>query len=94
MKRILTLATTGLFVTGLALLPVSGRADPAVTGGKAVTSDHTASAMTPGTGSATSGGQTYSAPVKKDDKNLTVTPGSGTTAAPGGAAAKTPAKGS
>jgi hypothetical protein len=89
MKSLLTFATTGLLVTGLALLPASGRADQTVTGAKSVTQDPAASTTTP---TGTSGVQTSTAPVKKDDKNATAMPG-GTAPAPGGAAVKTPTKG-
>ena len=37
MKRILSITTTGLFLTGLALAPMSVRADQTVVGGKTVT---------------------------------------------------------
>ena len=97
MKRVLTFATTGLFMTGLALLPMSVRADQTVTGGK--TAAPAASTMTPSTAPGASGAQTSTAPVKKDDKK--VTPGSTTTVAPSGSGpvspgttVKTPAKGS
>ncbi len=58
MKRVLTLTTTGLFVTGLALLPMSVRADQTVNTGKDVKSapmtgtaqtgtSHTSTTVTP-----------------------------------------------
>lgn len=92
MKRVLTLASTGLFVTGLALLPISGRADQTVTGGNSVTPAQGASTVTPGKATATSTVQPSTTPVKKDDKKVTATP-SGAVPASGGAAVKTPGKG-
>ena len=71
MKRILSITTTGLFLTGLALAPMSVRADQTVVGGKTVTptqSDSTATKPMPG-------GQTAVDPMKKDDKKASVTPG-------------------
>jgi hypothetical protein len=90
MKHVLTLATTGLFVTGLALLPMSARADQTVTGSESVTPG--ASTMTPGKTTATSGVQSSTTAVKKDDKKVTATPG-GTVPATGAATVKTPGKG-
>jgi hypothetical protein len=84
MKRVLTFATTGLFLTGLALLPLSARAEDAATG-KSVTPAPTASTMTPAKAPVAGGVQTSTAPVKKDDGKVTATPGS--------TVAKTPAKG-
>jgi hypothetical protein len=77
MKRVLTLAITGLFMTGLAVLPISARADQTVTGAKSVTSTPAAS------------GVTTTAPVKKDDKKVSATP-SVTAPATSGTMAKTP----
>jgi hypothetical protein len=84
MKRILTLTTTGLLVTGLALLPMISRADDTVTGGKTPASPQAGSTMAPGKDAATSGTQHSGAPAKSVEKS--------TTAAPGGAVVKTPAK--
>lgn len=84
MKRVLTFATTGLFVTGLALLPLSARADDAATSGKSVTPAQTAT-TTPSKTPVTTGVQTATTPVKKDDKKVTATPS--------GTPAKTPVKG-
>ena len=76
MKRILSITTTGLFLTGLALAPMSARADQTVVGGKTVTptqSDSTATKPMPGAQTTT--GQAATDPVKKDDKKASVTPG-------------------
>jgi hypothetical protein len=48
MKRVLSLATTGLFLTGLALVPMSVRADPAaVVDGKTIMPTQTDSTTAP-----------------------------------------------
>ena len=95
MKRVLSLTTTGLFVAGLALVPMSVRADQTVTGGKSVVPAPAASTATPGTASmatpgaaSTSSGTQTSATVKKDDKKVITIP------AAGGSTVQTPAKGS
>lgn len=76
MKRVLTLATTGLFVTGLALLPLAANADQAV-GGKDGKMAPAAAAAAP------------AAPVKKaDDRKVTASPAAAGTATP----AKPPVK--
>ena len=91
MKRVMSFATTGLFVTGLALLPMTGRADQTVTGDKSVTPAPASATVTTGK-STTTAVEPATSPVKKDDKKVTVMP-SGAAPASGGAAAKTPAKG-
>jgi len=92
MKRILTFAAAGLFVTGLALLPLSARADQTVTGGKTTTSAQSGGTMVPAKDSATSAVQPSTSAVKKDDKTTTAAP-AGTAPATGGAVVKSPAKG-
>jgi hypothetical protein len=92
MKRVLTLATTGLFVTGLALLPISGRADPAAADGKSVTPAPAVTTMTPGKTTSLPSAQPTTASVKKDDKKVTATPSVAPPSA-AGTAVKTPAKG-
>ena len=77
MKRLLSLATTGLFLAGLAMVPMSVRADQTVVGGKTVAPLHTESTTMP-----PKMAPTATAPVKADDKKVTATPGSGMT--PGG----------
>ena len=99
MKRVLSFVTTGLFMTGLALLPMSVRADPVTAGGKDVKAQTGAAAMTPATPPATSGVHDSATAVKKPgDKTVTTDPAaktatpSGSPAVTGGAAAKTPSK--
>ncbi len=92
MKRVMSFATTGLFVTGLALLPMTGRADQTVTGDKSVTPAPASATVITGKSTTATAVEPVTSPVKKDDKKVTVTP-SGAAPASGGAAAKTPAKG-
>src|ERR1019366_505137 len=92
MKRVISFATTGLFVTGLALLPMTGRADQTVTGDKSVTPGPASATGIKGNSTTATAVEPVTSPVKKDDKKVTVTP-SGAAPASGGAAAKTPAKG-
>lgn len=92
MKRVMSFATTGLFVTGLALLPIAAHADQTATGGKSTASTPAASATKPSTSTATTTAQPGTPTVKKDDKNMTATP-AGTAPATNGAAVKPPAKG-
>ncbi len=81
MKRVLSLTTTGLFVTGLALLPMSVRADQAAVTGK---DGHAAPVVT-----TTTTVKAPMVPVKKaDDKKVTTAPSAGA------AVTKIPAKGS
>jgi hypothetical protein len=83
MKRLLTLATTGLFATGLAVLPVTVFAQPTATPGtdaKSATASHSMPSdakMTPATKDGTAG---------KDTSKVT---GSKSGTAPAGSAAKT-----
>lgn len=93
MKRVLTLATTGLFVTGLALLPLAANADQAVSGKDGKTAPAAASTTAPaGTMPA---GSTAAAPVKKMDDHKVAAPatsGSSTVAPAGGTTVKPPVK--
>jgi Na+/glutamate symporter len=73
MKRALTLATTGLFVTGLTLLPLSARADEA---GKIVTPAATTA------GKATVKTDVQNSTSAKDEKKVTSTPSVTTTKTP------------
>jgi hypothetical protein len=92
MKRVLSLATTGLFLAGLAMVPMSVRADQTAVDGKTVAPLHTDSTTTPkmaptATAPVKHDDKTVAAPVKADDKKaddkkVTATPGSGMT--PGG----------
>ena len=92
MKRVMSFATTGLFVTGLALLPMTVRADQTVTG-KSVTPAPAAATMTTGKSTTTTTAvPPVTSPVKQDDKKVTATP-SGAVPVTGGTAVKTPAKG-
>jgi hypothetical protein len=85
MKRVLSLATTGLFLAGLAMVPMSVRADQTAVGGKTVAplhADSTTSKMAPTTPAPVKADdKTAAAPVKADDKKVTATPGSGMTPA-------------
>jgi hypothetical protein len=99
MKRVLTLAATGLLATGLGFSPMSARADQAATG-KSVTPAPAASVVSPDVAKTSPGTPAASTSVKKDDK-VTATPGSAHAVTPGttapvsnGSAIKTPAKGS
>jgi hypothetical protein len=91
MKRVLTLATAGLFMAGLAVLPMSAWADQMATGGKSVTPTPSASTMTPAA-PLTSGVQTSTVPAKKLNK-VTSAPTGATTPLPSGTTVKTPVKG-
>ena len=85
MKRVLTVATAGLFMTGLALLPISVRAEQAVSvgkDGKPVVSSTVTPSVVPSVappvapmGSATH--STTSVVKKTEDKKVTVAPGAG-----------------
>jgi hypothetical protein len=107
MKRVLSLATTGLFLAGLAMVPMSARAastDQTVVDGKAVATTHTdpltAPKMAP-TGHTLVTPQTspslQTSPAQtstapvKKDDKITATPGSSVPAA--GTATKAPGKG-
>jgi hypothetical protein len=107
MKRVLSLATTGLFLAGLAMVPMSARAastDQTVVDGKAVATTHTdpmtAPKMAP-TGHTLATPQTspslQTSPAQtstaplKKDDKITATPGSSVPAA--GTATKAPGKG-
>jgi hypothetical protein len=81
MKRVLTLATCGLFATGLAVLPMAARADQTVTGTTvpAPAASTTAPAKMSGEHSAAVTVKKDEGTVKKDDKKVTAAP---TTAAP------------
>jgi hypothetical protein len=73
MKRVLTLATCGLFATGLAVLPMAARADQTVTG--TTTPAAAASTTAP---AKMSGEHSSTATVKKDDKKVTAAPATAT----------------
>ena len=83
MKRILTLAATGLFVTGLSLLPLSVQASEPATGSKSATPAPAASTMLTDKTTTASGAPSSASPAKKDTGKTTVT-----TPATGGAAVK------
>jgi len=87
----MSFATTGLFVTGLALLPITGHADQTATGEKSAPSVPAAAATTSGKVVTTTTVQPVAPTVKKDEKNMTATPGS-TAPATNGAAVKAPVK--
>jgi hypothetical protein len=89
MKRVMSFATTGLFVTGLGMLPMTARADQAVTGDKSVTPAPATATVAPGKTTATTTAQPATPAVKKDDKKVTATPSGATPAT----TVKTPAKG-
>ena len=86
MKRVLSFAATGLFVTGLALSPLAARADDATTGAKGVTPSPAGSVATPTKPTVATGVSPSAPTVKMDDKKAVVTPS--------GATVKAPAKGS
>ena len=78
MKRVLTLATAGVFSMGLVLLPmVANAAEPAASGGK---DTKPVAASTTAATPAMHGGPATAAPVKKDDPKVTVAPTTGTPA--------------
>jgi hypothetical protein len=105
MKRVLTLATTGLFVTGLTLLPLGARADEAgkivppaaTTAGKTTvkTDVQSSTPAMPAGGKATVKTDAQNSASAKDEKKMTSTPGVTTpsVAAPSVAVTKAPAKG-
>ena len=91
MKRVLTLATAGVFSLGLVLLPLAANAaEPAAASAKDGKPVAAATATGTATGTTTA---TTAAPVKNDDKvttGATMAPGGGTTA--GTTAPKPPVK--
>ena len=107
MKRVLSLSTTGLFLLGLAMVPLSARADQAAVDGKtaapaaasattstpvAPTAMHGKTATTVGTQTPAAAGATATTPVKKDDHKMTVAP-TGSAPAAASTVTKTPGKG-
>lgn len=104
MNRVLSLATTGLLLAGLAMVPMSANADQPTVAGKtatthtdATTSNHADTAITTKpattqpvtTTGVTSSGVKSTDPTKKDDK-VTVAPG--TSAPVSGTPTKLPGK--
>lgn len=85
MKRVLTVATAGLFMTGLALLPISVRAEQAVSVGKdgkpvvssTVTPSVVPSVAPPVAPMGSAAHSTTSVVKKTEDKKVTVAPGAG-----------------
>ena len=85
MKRVLTVATAGLFMTGLALLPISVRAEQAVSVGKdgkpvvssTVTPSVVPSVAPPVAPMGSAAHSTTSVVKKTEDKKVTVVPGAG-----------------
>ena len=92
MKRVLTLAYTGLFVTGLVLLPMTVRADQAVNGKDTKAPPAAGSTMPGSTSATTPSGTATTSPMKKLDDHKAPATGSSTTAPSDGTMGKAPGK--